>query len=127
MTRTHRLAVAGALAAGLLPGTLIVVAPTAMAEPRPQHHAAGDSSAARSKAHIEYLERYSDRAEHPSRAAIEYEERIQNGSVSESPIEPVASEGFPWTVAGLSALGIAAAAASGVAVSRHGRQVPRSA
>jgi hypothetical protein len=134
MIRTNRVAGTSAFAAVVLPGTLLLFAPAAHAQDPPT----GEGVPTVSKAQVEYLERiqledrhnkaqveYFERSQLTDRhnkAQIEHDEQLAAGrdDIAATPDE------FPWAIAALSALGLAAAT-GGVIVLRHGRAVSRSA
>ena len=120
MKHSRRLAIAGAVAATMLPGSLILAMP-AVAVPDP-----GGSEASGSSTSQVQLRRSASNESAP-KAQIERQELQQQQQPQPAP--PVssstpASDDFPWAIAGLSVLGVAAAGAVGVAIGRHNRHVP---
>lgn len=122
MNRTRRLAAAGALSAVLLPGTLALAAPAAMAEPRPQHSASRQDPTSVNKALAEYRERRSTEPQRKPKAQIEYEERLFLDKVADGSPDAPGAQAFPWAIAGVSAIGLSAVAAGGLALARRQRR-----
>jgi hypothetical protein len=131
MKNSRRLAVAGAIAATMLPGTLVLAMP-AVAVPDPGGEASGSSAAqvqlrrsapneSAPKAQIEQQEQQSQPA---TKAQIERQEQSAPQPAPPASSSTPASDDFPWAIAGLSVLGVAAAGGLGVAIGRHNRHVP---
>lgn len=125
-----RTAVAGALAATMLSGSLVIAAPAALARPDSDSGATSSQPTTLPKAQLERLEQSGATA---PKAQLEYQERSGQPSSPTSTTPVSTSEGVPWTVVGLSALAVAGLAGLGIAVRRHdedsgtGRHLPASA
>jgi hypothetical protein len=118
MKHSRRLAVAGAVAATMLPGTLVLAMP-AVAVPDPGASEASGSSASQVQLRRSALNESSPKAQ-IERQELQQQPQPAPPASSSTP----ASDDFPWAIAGLSVLGVAAAGGLGVAIGRHNRHVP---
>jgi hypothetical protein len=133
MKHSRRLAIVGPIAATMLSGTLALAMPAVAAPDSGGSEASGSSASQvqlrRSapndsvpKAQLERQELQQQPQPAP-KAQLERQELQPQPALPASASSP-ASDEFPWAIAGLSVLGVAAAGAVGVAIGRHNRHVP---
>ncbi|HSK57004.1 MAG TPA: hypothetical protein VK908_17285 [Jiangellales bacterium] len=135
MKHSRRLAVAGAVAATMLSGTLVLAMPAVAVPDSGGSEASGSSTSQvqlrRSapnesglKAQIERQEQAQQPLPAPKAQLERQELQPQPKPAQPASTSSPASDEFPWAIAGLSLLGVAAAGAVGVAIGRHSRHVP---
>ena len=124
MSITRR-AVAGSIAAlTVLSTTTVLAAPSASAEPRPQHEAVAQSqpqgAVAGTKAQLERDELLDRR----TKAAIEHGESVAQAPAART-VPPDDGSALPWVVGGIALLGVAGVAAAGGVLPRRRPSRPR--